>query len=350
MQSAFVTGSTGLLGNNLVRLLLEKGVRVKALARSRDKAQRQFAGLDVEIVEGDMSDVAAFAGHLAGVDALFHTAAFFRDSYKGGSHWDELNRINVQGTASLLAVAYARGVRRAVHTSSVAVLAGDAPVMIDETMDRPLAAADDYYRSKILSEHAVHDFLATHPDMHVPIVLPGWMFGPGDIGPTSAGQMILDFANRRIPGRIPGGFAVVDARDVAAHLVAALEKGCSGERYLAAGDIMTMDDLFPMLERATGVSGPKRHIPLALMKLMAGFYEIQHAITRKPVLLSRATVRLLENEPGRVGYDHSKSERELGLTFRPVAETLADTVAWYRANGYLPAQTDLPPCGGDVTK
>jgi uncharacterized protein YbjT (DUF2867 family) len=84
---AFVTGSTGLLGNNLVRVLTERGVRVAALARSRSKAARQFAGLNVDIVEGDMTEVSKFKNALHGTDVLFHRAAYFRDNHKGGRHW-----------------------------------------------------------------------------------------------------------------------------------------------------------------------------------------------------------------------------------------------------------------------
>src|SRR5215510_14599651 len=92
-EVAFVTGATGLLSNNLVRLLIAKAVKVRALARSVEKARRQFGDLPVEIVQGDMDNVQGFARALAGVDAVFHAAAFFRDSYKGGSHWDELYRV-----------------------------------------------------------------------------------------------------------------------------------------------------------------------------------------------------------------------------------------------------------------
>ncbi|MBP1853217.1 SDR family oxidoreductase [Rhizobium halophytocola] len=336
MTTAFVTGSTGLLGNNLVRLLVERGVTVRALARSRAKAKRQFDGLDVEIVEGDMADIRGFSDRLAGCDVLYHTAAFFRDSYKGGSHWDELERTNVQGTTALLQAAYDAGIRRAVHTSSVAVLTGHADRPIDETMLRPEAEADDYYRSKILADRAVLAFLESHLDMTVPLVLPGWMFGPRDLGPTSSGQFVLDYCRRNIPGRTPGGFSVVDARDVALHLIAAAEKGASGERYLAAGDIVSMADLLLLMQEVTGIEAPTRNIPLVVLNLLSYVYEAQHRFTGRPVLLSRATARLLASEPGRIGYDHSKSERVLGVAFRPVRETLADTVAWYRRSGKLP--------------
>src|SRR5712692_6797683 len=92
ISSAFVTGATGLLGNNLVRLLVARGVRVRALVRSREKAERQFDRLPVEVVTGDMNNVAAFAEKLRGGEVLFHTAAYFRDSFKGGGkHWKELH-------------------------------------------------------------------------------------------------------------------------------------------------------------------------------------------------------------------------------------------------------------------
>ena len=124
IESAFVTGATGLLGNNLVRLLVSRGVRVRALARSREKAAKQFGSLPIETVVGDMRDVRGFASALGGVDVIFHTAAFFRDNYKGGKHWKELYDANVTGTSDLLRHAHKACVRRFVHTSSVAVLAG----------------------------------------------------------------------------------------------------------------------------------------------------------------------------------------------------------------------------------
>src|SRR5258708_24023837 len=134
IQSAFVTGATGLLGNNLVRLLVSRGVHLKALVRSREKAEKQFADLPVEFVVGDMTNVSGFASQLAGTDVVFHTAAYFRESFKGSKHWKQLHKTNVRGTAELLSHAYRAGVRRLVHTSSVAVLNGAPGQLIDETM------------------------------------------------------------------------------------------------------------------------------------------------------------------------------------------------------------------------
>ena len=94
-MKTFVTGATGLLGNNLVRALRAEGHSVRALVRSKEKAQRQLEGTGTELVVGDMENVPGFASALGGVDAVFHTAAYFREYYGAGDHWPKLEAINV---------------------------------------------------------------------------------------------------------------------------------------------------------------------------------------------------------------------------------------------------------------
>lgn len=336
-QTAFVTGSTGLLGNNLVRALVGAGWKVKALARDPAKALQQFGGLsNVEIVIGNLLRISSFESALSGSDVLFHAGAHFRDSYKGGNHWAELKRVNVDGTHALLDAAYKAGVRKAVYTSSIAVLNGEPGVLIDETDSRDEAGADDYYRSKILAERAVAAFLADRPDFDACDVLPGWMWGPGDMGPTSAGQVALDTVRGKLPGLVPGSFSVVDARDVAEAHIAAVTKGRRGERYLAAGRHMDMQLLVPMIGRIAGVQTPTTKIPMTVLFGLAVVQETYARITKKPVLVSLATVKSMAEHVGRTHFNPAKSTRELGLEFRPVETTIADTIAWYRANGWLP--------------
>lgn len=333
-STAFVTGATGLLGNHLVRQLLGGGSHVKALVRSRSKAQAQFAGLPVEIVTGDMCNVSGFAQHLRGVDVLFHTAAYFRENYTGGSHRDELSRVNVEGTRDLLSHAYAAGVRRFVHTSSSAVLTGKPGQTIDETMSRPVGEASDYPLSKIQADAEIAAFLESHPDASACMVLPGWMVGPADIGPTASGQLILDFLGRKLPGIPPADFPVVDARDVAQAHVEAARRGRRGERFLVAGRPMDMSELFSILEEVSGIRAPRRHLPISLLYALAVVNEAWHSVSRRPVLISLVGVRLMAQSRGRNHCDSTKAQLELGVHFRPVRETLRDTVDWYRRNGW----------------
>ena len=96
-------------------------------------------------------------------------------------------------------------------------------------------------------------FLDTHPDMFACFVLPGWMFAPADMGPTSSGQFILDFLQKKLPGVMKASFSPVDARDVTEHQILAMEKGRRGERYLAAGRHMEMREIMAALAQVSGV-------------------------------------------------------------------------------------------------
>jgi len=333
-QIALVTGATGLLGNNLVRALAEKGVTVRALVRSKEKAVKQFGSLRLEMVVGDINDPKTFVGRLPGVDIVFHTAAYFRDSYKGGKHWDQLYTTNVAGTANLLQSCHQAGVHRFVHISSSLTLRGSRGEATDETRLRPESEADDYQRSKILSDQEVIKFLDVHPEFWSAFVLPGWMHGPGDSGPTSAGQTVLDFLKRKLPGIPPGSFSVVDVRDVAEAAIRVAENGKRGERYLAAGRAVTMEDLFIELEQVSGIRAPRNKVPLPAVYVIGAISELRARITRQPALISWATVQLLVSEADRQHFDHRKSERELGIRFREIQETLRDSISWFKANGY----------------
>ena len=348
-----MTGGAGFIGSHLVERLLNEGARVTVID---DLSTGNLQNLDsciqdkaLTVVKGDMTDVAGFVPALAGADVLFHTAAFFRDSYKGGRHWDELKRVNVEGTAALIAAAHAAGIRNFVHTSSVAVLNGPPGASIDETNLRDPADADDYFRSKIFAEREVLAFLDQHPDMRAVLVLPGWMWGPGDIGPTSSGQVALDVVRGKLPAIPPGSFSLVDARDVAEALIAAADRGERGERYIAAGRHMTMRETIPLIGKAAGVKVPSMDMPRSLLMAYAASQEAWARISGRPVLVSLASARLLVREADRSRYDHAKSERVLGVTFRPVETTIADTLAWYRDNGWLPAAAPFP-LGGNAAR
>ncbi len=205
--NAFVTGGTGLLGTNLVRELARRGWKVKVLARSREKAERLLKDVPVEVVIGDMEDVAAFARNLAGSDTLFHCAAYFREYYSAGEHRKKLEQINVEGTLKLLDAAETAVMHKVVYVSSSGVL-GQPPGVgpIDETAPYARATDNLYFQSKIRAEERVLEWLSSHR-LPVVLVLPGWMFGPFDEAPTASGRLVCDFLAGKLPGIIPGARA-----------------------------------------------------------------------------------------------------------------------------------------------
>ncbi len=160
-MKAFVTGSTGLLGNNLVRLLVEKGHYVKALVRSKDKALKQFGDLPVEYVVGDMENVAGFAAEMKDCDILFHTAAYFREYYeKSRDHWKILENINVKGSLKILETAEKQGVAKAIYVSSSGTIGmkADGSPGDENTPPSPYTENNLYFKSKVLADKAVTEF------------------------------------------------------------------------------------------------------------------------------------------------------------------------------------------------
>jgi len=327
-MQAFVTGSTGLLGNNLVRLLVEQGHQVKALARSRKKVDRLFEDLDVTPIVGDMRNVSGFSKELEGCDVLFHTAAYFREYYQPGDHWQALEEINIKGTRTLLEEAERRGIKKVIYVSSSTVIGMPSPgVPGDEATPTGKEREWNLYcKSKVLAEETVYDFLKSH-SLPVVLILPTFMFGPGDIAPTSSGQLIQNFLERKLPGIIDGGFTVVDARDVAQAMITAVQQGKSGERYIIGERYLDMADLFKALEHVSGVPAPARVIPYFVTLAFAWVTQTIAQIRGSSTLVTVDSVRT-SHLKRRV--TAAKARRELGSTFRPFEETLRDEIAWYR--------------------
>ncbi len=257
-MKAFVTGATGLLGNNLVRALRAEGHEVVGLVRSDAKARRLLDGTGATWLVGDMRSPEAFAPALGGCDAVFHTAAYFREYYQPGDHAEALAAVNVRGTLALMALADDVGVRTFVHTSSSGTIGSkpDGSPGDEDTQAPPIARENLYFRSKVDGDAQIHAF-APKRGMAIIEILPGWMWGPGDAAPTGSGQLAQDFLARKVPAIPPGGANVVDARDVAKGMIRAAERAKHGARFLIAGPTMSIAEMLSALERVSGIPGPR---------------------------------------------------------------------------------------------
>lgn len=336
-MQTFVTGGTGLLGNNLLRRLVADGHEVKTLVRSPEKAERLLGDLDIEFVFGDMRDVSAFESELEGTEVLFHTAAYFREYYTPGDHWETLRQVNVEGTIDLLEAAERHGVARVVYVSSSGVIGSgpDGTPGDETTLLAPEATDNLYYRSKIVAEEALDEFLSTN-DLSVVRILPGWMFGPGDAAPTAGGQLVLDIARGELPALFKGGEHATDVRDVVQAMTTAVERGTPGERYLVAGPYTTLEEIATAVSSLIGVDVP-RNVPYPLIAVVARLGEYYGRLTGRPVSLTTAATATLRT---RRRVDSKKARNELDMQFRSLAETLRDEIEWFRDNGYLDDDTE----------
>ncbi|HEY8430197.1 MAG TPA: NAD-dependent epimerase/dehydratase family protein [Sandaracinaceae bacterium] len=303
-----VTGASGHVGAALVRALLARGDRVRALVH-RDV--RALEGLDVELRRADVCDAAAVADAIAGADVVFHAAAKITIDDRPDPAADATN---VAGTRHVIEACRAHRVRRLVHFSSVHAR-GDG---------------NAYERSKALAEREV--LAAVERGLDAVVVQPAAVIGPFDHKPSYIGRFLLMLAKGRVPLTVGGGQSWVDVRDVAASSIAAAERGRRGAVYELAGHWRTMPDFAREASRAAGARAPLGAIPLgvarALAPLAAG---AARAAGREP-LFTRGSIEALAGPPRELDRN---AARELGHAPRPLDETLRDTYAFFRERGML---------------
>lgn len=318
-----VTGATGHIGNVLVRELLARGKAVRALVLPGED-RHPLEGLQVEWMEGDVLDLASLERAMQGVDQVFHLAGII--SIKSGK--DALvRRVNLDGTRNILRAMRACRVTRLVHTSSIHAFR-DAP--LDEQMDErqpfdPANARGEYDRSK--AEATLEVLEAAREGMHAVIVCPTGVIGPFDYRGSEMGRVLLDCDREAPQFYIDGGYDFVDVRDVAQGMILAGERGRRGECYILSGERVTILDMIQAVRKVTGRPVRAVWLPLFLAHLASWLTPVYYTLTRtRPVFTRYALATLLSNS----NISSAKARRELGFTTRPAAESIADTVKWFR--------------------
>lgn len=323
-MTTLVTGATGHVGGNLVRALLERGHRVRALVRDGTAAVH---GLDVECVRGSVEDRASLDAAMRGVSDVYHLAAIISIL---GDRGGALTRVNVEGVRAVARAARHAGVRRMIHMSSCHAFDLDwGPGAIDETVPRPKATDPFYNRSKALGEAALREEIAAGLD--AVIVNPTGVIGPFDFGPSRMGRFFLALARGRLPGLIEGGFDFVDVRDLAATTIAAAERGRTGENYLVGGAYVAVREVARTAAGVLGLPVPRLVSPMWLARVGAPVMDaFGRATGREPLYTSESLHAL---RAGRINSDRAKAE--LGHAPRPLGDTIRDVYAWFEATGVL---------------
>jgi len=327
-MKAFVTGATGFIGGNLARALLRDGHQVRALIRP-ESDRRNIAGLPIELAEGDLDSQRILTEHISGCDAVFHVAAHYSLWVKDR---DSIYRANVDGTKNLLAAARAVGVKRFIHTSSVAAIGVPAPNTLgtEETQTTLEELVSDYKKSKYLAEQAA--LRAAREGLDIVIVNPSTPIGARDVKPTPTGEIILRFLQDRMPAYVHTGLNLIDVEDVARGHIRAWQRGRAGERYILGNRNLSLKEMLEMLAAITGKRAPRIAIPHAIPLTVAFIDEMVLARLGKRPQVSFYSVQMSRKT---MYYDSSKAVRELGLPQNPVETALEKAVRWFEENGYV---------------
>jgi len=327
-QSTFLTGATGFVGAAVARLLLAKGHSLRVLSRPKND-RRNLQGLDVEIIEGDLTDPESYRNALKGCANLFHVAADYRIWVPDAAG---MNRINIDGTRALMLEAMNAGITRVVYTSSVATLGSykDGRPADENTPVDFNKMVGVYKQSKYLAEEEVRR-LITHHKLPAVIVNPSTPIGPRDIKPTPTGRIIVDAVKGRMPAYVDTGLNIAHVDDVAMGHWLAFDQGKIGERYILGGSNLALSDILAIIASIVGRPAPKIKLPCAAIYPVALCMEISARLTGLEPMVTRDALRMAKKK---MYFSTSKAVKELGYTARDAHVAIEDAIRWFRSEGY----------------
>lgn len=323
-----VTGATGHIGNVLVRHLLARGQRVRALIMPGEDLT-PLDGLAINVVTGDVLDKETLKSAFRGVQNVYHLAGMISILPGVNPH---LEAVNIEGTRNVLEAAREANVQRLVYTSSIHALQRvPHGVMIDENIPfDPIGAISAYDHSKAAASLEV--LQATKQGLAAVIVCPTGVIGPYDYRRSEIGRLIQDCLERKPQPFVDGAYDFVDVRDVALGLILACENGRVGETYILSGEQITVRSLLDSVRSITGRSFLRLRLPMSLARLAASFAPLIYKLTRIPPRFTSYSVKtLLSNSL----ISSAKAKQELGYSPRPLRFTIMDTVLWFLENQRL---------------
>ena len=316
---AFVTGGTGFIGSRVVKRLRDRGDDVVVLARSPEKA----AGLDAEVVQGDLGDAEAIRRGMEGCQAVFHIAADYRVGMPKSKR-EHMYDANVRGTERVLDAAADAGVDRVVYVSTVNAFGNTNGQTVDETYrrDESHGYVSYYDETKYLAHKLAEERAAAGAP--VVIVQPGLVYGPGDH--AIVGTMIDQASTGKMPAKaFPElGLTMVFVDDVADGVVLAHDRGKAGESYVLGGEITTQG---AMIDKAAAIGGkkpPRMKVPPIVLKAM-----IPVGRFVGPAMGLPPNLREMISAAHNVTYlaKDDKARRELGYAPRDLDSGLRETIS-----------------------
>lgn len=331
-----ITGATGFVGSHAVPAMLAVGHDVRVLVRTPAKATSVLSSLGVDagavdIKQGDMTDAAAVAAALGGCDAVVHAAAEIAVAGATGPADDA----NVQGVRNVVGQAVDAGIDPIVYTSTVAVyLPSPAPVI---TVDSPLAEPmSGYGRGKRDAELLVREWQATGAPITTLVL--GSVYGPQSPHLDSS-FAALRSALGALMAVTDGGMGIIDVRDLAQVLVAALEPGRGPRRYVVGGHFVSWEQWTHTLSEAIGREVPMQRMTDAeMIEMGRQLDEMRKSAPVDLPLSEEAAVIMTAGVPT----DDSAAVADLGASYRPTVETFRDAVAWLVAEGHVPPEPAVP--------
>lgn len=323
-----ITGARGHIGNTLLRRLSaivgRESIRLLLRDGGKDGYIEEFAS---EIVYGDISDYESVASAVSGCEQVYHLAATIS---LGSKLTDTVYRSNVTGVKNIVNACLAGGVKRLVYTDSVeALVPGKRGCLIKENRITDVQdAKGGYAKSKVLAYNAIKEGMAKGLD--TVIVYPSAVIGPNDYRGSYSSKIIKYYSSKSMLKFYFGGaYNFVDVRYVADCLIAAMERGKSGEDYIIAGEMMDIKTISRKIARAAEVRGAFVRVPYILVWILAALTSGVGSLFGRQSAFNTLSLSILKRN---CCFDVSKTAEALGVEPAKIDFTLKDTVKWLRDN------------------
>ena len=329
-----VTGSTGFVGNNVVKALCKRGDTVIAMAQTEKKAAVALANVKPTIIYGDVLQIDK-------LESLFEEAKRLQKNeknareivfihvasvvYLGGDKKTirKMMNVNVNGTRNVTELCLKYNCRL-LYVSSVHAIP-EAPkrglITEVEKFDHKKVIGH-YAKSKAQASQFVMNAVK-NDGLDAVIVHPSGITGPNDFSNTHLAQMVLDYQHGRIPAATNGGYDFVDVRDVADGILTACDKGKAGDCYLLTNKYYTVKEMLDILHDLTHGKKVKLKVPRMLAKMSLPFMAVGNKFTKRRPLYSRYSLYTLGSNSN---FSHERATKELGYKPRELTESLRDMV------------------------
>ncbi|GAB3905507.1 NAD-dependent epimerase/dehydratase family protein [Larkinella knui] len=322
-----VTGANGLIGSHIIRRYLDAGRPVAALRRAgSDLGLLNDIKDRVTWFEGDILDIPSLEDALQTVQTrgtvdVIHVAAMISYSPKDR---DRMDKVNVEGTANVVNICLAKGVRKLGYVSSVAAIGrptikgenDNAPIVIDEDQRWEESPQNSFYgQTKYRAELEVWRGVAE--GLNAVMVNPSLVLGEGDW--TRSSTQLFKYAFDEKPFYPAGIVNLVDVRDVAEAVFQLMQSDITAERFILSAKSLSYKDFLDKMADAMGKKRPKYRVSPKLTQLLWPVEAVRAWITGKAPLITRETAR---SASGHYQYQGRKIEQTLPFHYRNMDETI----------------------------
>lgn len=321
-----VTGGTGLVGAHLLLHLTRQNLAVRAIyrqAESLEKVRKVFSYYTpksealfkkIQWVPADINNLPSLEPAFEQVSHVYHCAALI--SFHPGD-FPDLLKVNTEGTANIVNLCLAYGIKKMCYVSSVATISRPA--------DGGMATEENYGTDRYPNVYAISKegaemevWRGSQEGLPVVIVNPGIILGPGQWS-TGSG-VIFEKGARKMVFAPPGGTGFVAATDVAECMVQLMDSGITNERFILVAENQSYKNVLQQVRNVFGKSKPIRVIPIWVLEMLWRFDWLRCLFVYSKRKLTRSAVTSLKNP---VAYKNDKILQALEFEFQPVEESLA---------------------------